>query len=112
MGWTDDVSSGRTPIAFSISAQRHQLEPARPRFQPRGPRPHTSELAQSEPVDLVDLIGIQAIVLDDIDVVGAGQQPRKRRVARIPERRRDDAYHQSALHDLEQAWPRAGRRGT
>jgi hypothetical protein len=47
----------------------------------------TSKTAETELVDLVDLVGELAVVLDYIDVVGAGQQAGKGRVAGIPERR-------------------------
>ena len=51
----------------------------------------TSKTAQAELVDMGDLIGELAVVLDHVDEVGARQQASKGRSARVPEGCRDDA---------------------
>lgn len=68
----DAVSSGETPMAFSISIPRQRC-----RRQSAVCR-HTAEAVELELIDAIDLIGVLPIVLDEIDVVRGGEQSSER----------------------------------
>lgn len=110
MGCTDTVSSGRAPIAFSISAVSSSVLShcwrlrLRLRLRPRlGWVSPTSQAAQAKLVNLVNLFRKLPVILDDVDIVGAGQQSSKSRVARVPERGRDDAYQNAPVRPVSQS---------
>lgn len=84
-GLTETVSMGMAPMAFSMSGLVSSIHIARSALR-------TAKATQPELVQLVHFIGKLAVVLNDIDVVGSGQQAGKRRGARIPQRRRNNGY--------------------
>lgn len=59
----------------------------------RGKVTHTSETIQSELVDLVQSCRVLEVVLDDIDVVGGGQEAGICRGFGIPQRCRNNPYN-------------------
>ena len=52
----------------------------------------TSQATQTKLVDLLEGIWILPVVLDDVDVVGGGQEARKGRRLGVPQRSGDDAW--------------------
>ena len=72
----------------------------------------TSKAAETELIDLVDFIGKLAVILDNVDVVGARQEAGKGRFLRIPEGRRNDACAWSGQHSSPLSYPRSHERGT
>lgn len=55
----------------------------------------TSQAAQAELVDPLEGIRVLPVVLDDVDVVGGGQQAGKGGRLGVPQRRGDDAWRLS-----------------
>lgn len=84
------VSGGATPRAFSTSVCIESAPVQTDHLH--GKVTHTSETIQSELVDLVQSCGVLEVVLDDIDVVGGGQEAREGRSLGIPQRSRNNPY--------------------
>lgn len=82
----DTVSIGVTPRAFSMS--RYSINAA---LKFAGSSCSTSETVETEHLHLVQSIGVGPVILDDVDVVGSGQQPSERGSLRVPQRGGDNS---------------------
>lgn len=74
---------GDTPMAFSMSAAQSCQSTGGLDVCERAAAP-TSKAVQPEGIQLANLVGELAVVLDDVDVVRRRQQAGERRGLRIP----------------------------
>lgn len=70
---------GMAPMAFSMSSSRQLFGPVM-----RTLGGFTSQAAEAELLELVDLVRELAVVLDDVDVIGRREQTSEARGVRVP----------------------------
>ena len=96
-------------MAFSMSAPCQLAAMTTPTWLRRGGVEGgrlTSETAQPELFDIIDLVWKLVVVLDDVDVVGAGKQAGKAPLMRVPERSGDDVCRlvRAGVREQVRAW--------